>query len=141
MKERGIATKIDGRIVRVRIGSPDGCAGCGSHNDCSIAGKELDGVAESDHDIGLGDVVELTVENSARAAGALWLLVVPLLLFFSGYIGAASLWPQSGEGVQALLGLTGLALGLVFAATVARRGRMSTRPQVRLVSKAGPILL
>ncbi|GAB1456268.1 MAG: SoxR reducing system RseC family protein [Spirochaetia bacterium] len=141
MKEQGIATKIDGQTVTVRIGSIGSCAHCGSQHDCSIVGKELEGIAASDQDIGLGDVVELTVGDSARAAGALWLLAVPLLLFFLGYLGAGSLWPQSGEGIQALLGLSGLALGLLFAATVARRGRMSTRPQVTLVAKAGPILL
>lgn len=140
MKERGIATKIDGQTVTVRIGSLEGCTTCGSHHDCSIAGKELDGIAVSDQDIGIGDIVELSVEDSARAAGALWLLVVPLVLFFLGYLGAGSLWPQAGEGMQALLGLSGLALGLLFAATVARHGRMSSRPQVRLVAKASPVL-
>jgi positive regulator of sigma E activity len=136
VKERGIATKVEGAAVTVRIGLSEGCASCGSHHDCSIAGKELEAESEPGSDIRPGDVVELDVPDSASAAGALWLLAVPLGLFFAGYIGAALAWPGRGEGVQALAGLAGAAAGLAFAATVARRGRMSKRPSATLVERA-----
>ena len=134
MKEQGIATKIEGRTVTVRIGSAGGCSSCGSHNECSIAGKELETVAAPGAAIAIGDAVELEVSGSASAMGAIWLLAVPLGLFFVGYLGAGVLWPGRGEGLQALAGLGGAALGLTLAATVARHGRMSNRPVVTPLS-------
>jgi len=131
MKERGIATKVEGRVVTVRIGIAEGCAACSSHHDCSIAGKELEALAAEGQAIAVGDEVELNAPDSASAAGALWLLAVPLALFFLGYVGVWALAPVSGEGPRAAAGLGAMALGLLFAATVARRGRMSRRPTVR----------
>lgn len=138
MKERGIATKVDGRNVTVLIGLGEGCAHCGSHNECSIAGKELEAESEPGSRISVGDEVELDISDAASAAGALWLLAVPLALFFGCYLGVGALWPGLSEGAQALGGLAGLAVGLAFAATVARRGRMSRRPRVFSAGVAAP---
>ncbi|PKL24991.1 MAG: hypothetical protein CVV47_06820 [Spirochaetae bacterium HGW-Spirochaetae-3] len=131
MKERGIATKVDGRSVTVRIGLSEGCASCGSNHDCSVQGKELEAEMERGFSVAVGEEVVLEVPDSASAAGALWLLAVPLGLFFLGYLGVGAAWPGRGEGVRALAGLAAMAAGLLFAATVARRGRMSRRPTAR----------
>jgi len=130
VRERGIVTKVDGAAVTVRISGGEGCASCTSGHDCSIVGKELVGDAPAGVSFAAGDEVELVVPDSASAAGALWLLAVPLGLFFAGYAAGAALWPGRGEGPRALLGLVAMALGLLFAAVVARRGRMSRRPTV-----------
>lgn len=130
MKEQGIATKIDGQAVTVRLGASPGCASCVSQHECSVAGKELVCEAAPGYEIAVGDAVELEVPGSAGVVGALWLLGLPLGLFFAGYSGAGVLWPGRGEGIQALVGLGGVALGLLFAATVARKGRMSRKPRV-----------
>jgi len=137
MKERGIATKVDGRSVTVRIGLSEGCSSCGSHHDCSIQGKEMDAEMEQGSSIAVGDEVVLDVPDSASAAGALWLLAVPLGLFFAGYLGAGAAWPSGGEGARAFAGLAAMAAGLLFAATVARRGRMSRRPTAKPLPAGG----
>lgn len=134
MKERGIATKVDGRAVTVLIKLSEGCASCNSKESCGVAGSELDGEAAPGTSIAVGDLVELEIAASASALGVFWLLVVPLGLFFAGYLGAGALWPARGEGVQALSGLGGVAIGLVFAAILARRGRMSRLPRVTPLS-------
>jgi len=128
MKERGIATKVDGSDVTVLIKLSEGCASCNSKESCGVVGRELDAEALPGSSIAVGDSVVLEVSDSASASGALWLLAIPLALFFAGYLGAGSLWPGRGEGVQALTGLGGLALGLAGAAIVSRRGRMARRP-------------
>ena len=130
MRERGIVTKVDGTAVTVRISGSEGCASCTASHDCSIVGKELVGDAAAGRSFEPGDEVELIVPDSASAAGALWLLAVPLGLFFAGYAVAGALWPGRGEGPRALLGIGAMAIGLLLAAVVARRGRMSRRPTV-----------
>jgi len=128
MKERGIATKVDGSAVTVLIKLSEGCASCNSKESCGVAGSELEAEAAPGTVIAVGDPVMLEVSDSASAAGALWLLAIPLGLFFAGYLGAGALLPGRGEGVQALIGLGGLAIGLAGAAIASRHGRMSKRP-------------
>ena len=135
MKELGTATKVDGSAVTVLIGMSEGCASCNSHDGCGVAGREIQAEAAAGEHISVGDAVVLDVPNSANAAGALWLLVVPVGLFFAGYLGAGAAWPSSGEGIQALAGLGSLAAGLLFAATVAKRGRMSKRPVATVLER------
>jgi len=128
MTEQGIATKVDGTAVVVRISMSEGCSSCQSHDGCGIAGREIQAVADDGTIIAVGDPVRLNIDDSVRAAGAVWLLVVPLVLFFTGYLGVSALWPHHDEGFAALAGIGGLVLGLVFAVIVARRGSMSRRP-------------
>lgn len=137
MKERGIATKVDGSAVTVLIKMSEGCASCNSKDSCGVVGRELNAEKAPGSSIAVGDSVELEVSNAASAAGALWLLAVPLALFFAGYLGAGAMWPGRGEGIQALIGLGGVALGLLLAATVARRGRMSRLPQATPLPSLG----
>jgi len=97
----------------------------------------MDAEMEQGSSIAVGDEVVLDVPDSASAAGALWLLAVPLGLFFAGYLGAGAAWPSGGEGARAFAGLAAMAAGLLFAATVARRGRMSRRPTAKPLPAGG----
>lgn len=137
MKERGIATKVEGQSVTVRISLSEGCQSCNSKDGCGMVGHELQAEAVSGVAISAGDLVDIEIPDSVRISGAFWLLAVPLGLFVLGYMGAGALFPARGEGVRALFGILGMAAGLVFAATVARRGSMSRRPQARPAESAG----
>lgn len=134
MREQGTATKVDGRIVTVRIGLAEGCAACSSHRDCSIAGKELDALIPEGETVAVGDLVELDAPDAASAAGALWLLAIPLALFFAAYLGVGAAFPGTGEGPKAAAGLGAMALGILLAVTAGRRGRMSSRPTARRIA-------
>jgi len=133
MKERGIATKVDGSTITVRISLNEGCASCNSKDGCSVVGHEFLAEAEPGSTIAAGDQVDISVPDSVRASGAFWLLVVPLGLFFVAYLVSGMLMPARGEGVQALAGLAGLILGLAGAAAVARFGSMSRKPRAMKV--------
>lgn len=136
MKERGMATKVNGTTVTVRIGLSEGCAACSSSGGgCSAVGKELEGVAMPGSAIAVGDLVEMRIPDSARTAGLLWLLVLPVALFFAGYMGIAALIRNASEGTQALAGLSGLALGLGGATLATRKGSLAARPSVVAISE------
>jgi positive regulator of sigma E activity len=134
MKERGIATKVEGQSVTVRISLSEGCASCNSKDGCGVVGHEMAAESAPGSTIAVGDIVDIEFPDSVRTAGAFWLLGVPLALFVIGYIGAGALFPGRGEGVQALAGLLGMAAGLLFAAIVAKRGPMSRRPRASAVT-------
>lgn len=128
MRERGIATKVDGARVTVRIEMSEGCASCNSKDGCSSAGRELAAEAAAGAAVSVGDAVYVELPDSVTATGALWLLAVPLGLAVAGYAGVGALFPGTGEGARALAALVGLAAGLIAAATVAKRGAMSRLP-------------
>lgn len=139
MKEQGIATKIEGRDVTVRITIHEGCAACESKDSCSSVGQELHAEMDPGAAIMPGDTVEVSVPDSVQAAGALWLLGVPLGLFFAGYLGTGALAPDSGDGPRALAGLAGFVAGLLIAATFGRKGALAKKPRAApAISAPGP---
>jgi positive regulator of sigma E activity len=128
MKERGIATKIDGRNVSVKIVVSEGCASCHSRDGCSSEGREILAIAPEGLALAVGDIVDVFVPESAMAAGLFWLVVIPVALFLAAYLGIGS--TGAGEGLQALGGIGGFALGLLVAVFVARRSSMGRRPEI-----------
>lgn len=128
MKEQGIATKIEGRNVSVRIVVSEGCASCHSRDGCASEGREILAKAPEGMPLAVGDMVAVFVPESAMAAGLLWLVVIPVGLFLAGYLGMGSF--GAGEGLQALGGIGGFALGLLAAVFVARKSSMGQRPEI-----------
>lgn len=128
MKERGIATKIEGTNVSVRIVVSEGCASCNSKDGCPSEGREILAKAPEGMLLAVGDSVEIFVPESAMAAGLLWLVVIPVGLFLAGYLGVGT--TGAGEVFQALGGISGFALGLLAAIFVARKSSMGRRPEI-----------
>jgi len=128
MKERGIATKVEGSNVSVRIVVSEGCASCHSKDGCASEGREILARAPDGLALAVGDIVDVFVPESAMASGLLWLVVVPVGLFLAGYLGVGS--TGAGEGLQALGGISGFALGLLGAVLVARKNSMGRRPEI-----------
>jgi len=128
MKERGIATRIEGRNVSVRIVVSEGCASCHSKDGCASEGREILARAPEGMPLAVGDIVDVFVPESAMVAGLFWLVVIPVVLFLAGYLGVGS--TGAGEGLQALGGIGGFALGLLAAVFVARKSSMGRRPAI-----------
>lgn len=128
MRERGIATKIDGRNVTVRIVVSEGCASCHSKDGCASEGREILALAPEGLPLAIGDLVDVFVPESAMAAGLLWLVAIPVALFLAAYLGLGS--AGAGEGLQALGGISGFAAGLLAAVLVARKTSMGRRPEI-----------
>ncbi|MDX9957842.1 MAG: SoxR reducing system RseC family protein [Spirochaetia bacterium] len=128
MKERGIATKIEGTNVSVRIVVSEGCASCQSKDGCASEGRVILAKAPDGMPLAVGDLVDIFVPESAMAAGLLWLVVIPVGLFLAGYLAMGS--TGAGEGLQALGGISGFGLGLLAAVFVARKSSMGARPEI-----------
>jgi len=74
MKERGIATKVEGQSVTVRISLNEGCQSCNSKDGCGMVGHELQAEALPGVIIAVGDIVDMEVPDSVRSSGAFWLV-------------------------------------------------------------------
>lgn len=137
MKEQGMTTKIDGSEVTVRIDLEANCAGCMNKEGCAVAGSLMKARDPSGLVSSVGQRVEVEISPGAQAAGAFWLLGLPLVLFGGGYAAGSALFPSAGEGPAALLGIGGFALGILAAFLLKRGSRSSALPVVtRLLEPA-----
>jgi positive regulator of sigma E activity len=109
--EQGIVKKIDGD--RVQIAFREDCSACEKCGSCLSTAKPrlLTVVNHRNLAVAPGDRVEYSVSPRKAVAAAFMILVLPILLFFPGYYGAAALWSAGGEGLRVVAGLVGVALG------------------------------
>lgn len=137
MMERGIATKIEGRLVTVSLGQGEGCAACAAHDECHSAGQSLEAELPDGFELAAGDEVTIEIPDATRVEGLALALGLPLTLLVGGYLAGEALMPGRGEGPGAVGGVLGLAIGLAVAALVSRRGRMARRPRIVRPDGAG----
>lgn len=137
MKEQGTTTRIDGSVVTLRIDLEANCAGCMNKEGCNLAGSLMKARDPGGLVSGPGQRVEVEISPGAQAAGAFWLLGLPLALFGGGYAAGSALFPAAGEGPAALLGIGGFALGIGAAFLLKRGNRTASLPVVtRLLEPA-----
>jgi positive regulator of sigma E activity len=130
MKERGIVTKRDGRDVTVRLQIGDGCGSCACSGACQEGKNEAKVYDKRDIQPGIGDTVEVEVTAGKQLSSAFLLLVLPLAFFASGYAAGLSLFPKAGEGPAALMGVLGIALGVLAGSSISRLGRQESMPYI-----------
>lgn len=90
------------------------CSGCGAAKEAILL--------EADNPIGaaVGDIVTVRSETGPVLRGAAVLYVMPLVLFFLGYILGAALWGAGGPA-GCLAFVLGIALVIVYDRRVAAR--------------------
>jgi positive regulator of sigma E activity len=130
MREMGIVTKIDGATATVSITMGEGCSNCNSKGECSVVGAKLEADLPAGSAIKLGDIVQIELPRGVQAAALAWIVLLPLALFGAGYAAGSALAPGQGEGLPALLGLGGIALGLLGAVFASKRGSLGRKPAI-----------
>jgi len=133
MKEQGILIKIDGNLATVRLSMAGGCGSCGSKDACasgSTGKRTISAVVADGLSARPGDAVVMEIPGRIQLVGILWFGLLPLALFALGYAGIGRLAGTASEGLSALGGMAGIALGLGIAAMVSRRGSLAARPVI-----------
>ncbi len=133
MKEQGILIKIEGNSASVRLSMGGGCGSCGSKDACasgSTGKRTISAVVAEGLSAKPGDAVVLEIPDRVQLVGILWFGLLPLALFAAGYAGAGRIFGSDSEGLSALGGMLGIAVGLVLAALVSRRGSLAARPVI-----------
>lgn len=135
MTEIGIVKTIDGELVQVAFG--DGCQSCEKCGSCLSTSKPRQLTVANPRHLPLeaGDRIEFSVSPGKAVRAAFLLLVLPVLLFFPFYYGAAALIPRGGEGPSVAVGLGGVALGFGINLLL-RRGRRDYPEILRVVEPA-----
>jgi positive regulator of sigma E activity len=134
MVETGIVNSIDGNIVKMGCGPAEGCTSCSS-SFCSAESRVFEAVNPKGLEIGTGDLVDVYLAPGKTAAAGFLVLVVPLILFATGYLVSGSLLPDSSEGVRALFGLLGLTAGFLSSFAYSSKRREQNMPVIVSIRK------
>ena len=106
----------DGRATVIRV-RESACSGdCHKCSGCGAVGETLELTAKNPIGAIPGDMVLIESETGPVLAAAAVLYVLPLLLFFLGYLVGHVLW-----GLGGLIGCLAFALSIVFCVVYDRR--------------------
>lgn len=115
MKQVGKVKNIDKQLVTVGCTTAQGCGSCSSKSFCTVNEREYTAVNKRGVELVPGDMVELWLPPGKTVFAGFVVMIVPLILFLLFFMLAGRLIPGAGEGVQAIGGLLGLAVGFGVA--------------------------
>ncbi len=144
MLERAIVRKIEGDIFKLGCSDVEGCKSCAS-SFCSVKERVFEAVNPKDINIREGDVVEVYLAPGKAVTAGFLVLIVPLMLFAAAYLIAGRLFTEASEGIRAVSGLIGLAVGFALSFTYSKKRKAASMPAIVSVyenngdsSKGGP---
>lgn len=113
VKVRAVHADGTATVVRIRESACSGdchkCAGCGAQQQTMVF-QAINAIGAKP-----GDLVTVSSKSGPVLAGAAVLYMVPLVLFFAGYLAGAAF------GFGALAGCGGFLMGIAFAALYDRK--------------------
>ncbi|MBT3276157.1 MAG: SoxR reducing system RseC family protein [Spirochaetales bacterium] len=132
MTEKAIINSIDGKIATMGCGPTEGCTSCSS-SFCSTDKRVFEAVNSNGLEVKVGDMVNVYLAPGKTVAAGFLVLIVPLIFFAAGYILARKLISEPSEGLQALFGLAGLALGFGLSFYYSKKKREASMPVITKV--------
>ncbi len=130
MKEAGTVSRVEGEKIFLSCGTPSACKGCAAGSFCKSRDREIEALNLHHIDIQTGDEVEIFLPPGRTIFSGFVVLIFPLLTFILGYISTASIIPGSGEGIAAVFGLIGLAVGFGMSYLYNKVTRNKNFPEV-----------
>jgi sigma-E factor negative regulatory protein RseC len=111
MKDQAVVQRVEGENITLICGAGEGCRSCQANSLCAAKTREVSAVNPHGVGVARGDTVEFYIHPGKTIFAGFVVLILPLLTFILGFILAGNLFPLSGEGFRALVGLAGLAGG------------------------------
>lgn len=137
MVETGMVNSIEGNIVKMGCGPNEGCESCSS-SFCSTDTRTFEAINPKGLEIDKGDTVDVYLAPGKTVAAGFLVLIVPLILFATGFLLTGRVAPEASEGVKALFGLMGLAAGFLASFLYSSKRRERSMPVIVAVRrKAG----
>ncbi|TFG63775.1 MAG: hypothetical protein E4H36_04760 [Spirochaetales bacterium] len=128
MKEKGIVTEITDRRIKLAFVDQENCESCGSKL-CTVKDKVFFAANTGGVDLHLGDTVEVNIQTGGALSASFMVLMVPLILFILFFAGSGLLFHVKSDGIKALFGLAGLAIGFLVSLLSGKR-KMTRLPEI-----------
>jgi positive regulator of sigma E activity len=117
MTETAVIVSINNSIADVTCKESGGCKSCSGSSFCNVKSRtfqaavpeKLQGIVKT------GDLVEIYLPPGKTVFAGFVVLMVPLILFITGFLLGTRLLPSAGEGIHALFALAGLSAGFLLA--------------------------
>jgi positive regulator of sigma E activity len=106
------------------------CSSCAGNSFCNVQGKTFTAINPKRFPIHAGDTVEVYLPPGKTIASGFMILMFPLLLFLAGLLGIRFFVPGSSEGLQALGGFLGMAVGFMIGYLFGRIKNASYQPVI-----------
>lgn len=134
MREIGTIVKIKGDIVTLKFQQSEACESCGS-SFCNTKDRVFEAKNSKNLPLSEGETVAVYLPTGKTIGASFMLLIFPLLLFILLFLGAGNVFPESGEGLQALAGLAGLGIGFGISIFLRKFRKTSDMPEI--IEKTG----
>lgn len=130
MKEIAKVVSVEGKIVQVRCSKTEACENCGGSGFCRVSDREFTALNSEGLVLKAGQEVELYLPPGRTVWTGFVVLVFPLILFLLSFLAGKYLLAIPGEGVNALLGLAGLAAGFGISLLLGRKNKEKSMPKI-----------
>ncbi|MDA3938310.1 MAG: SoxR reducing system RseC family protein [Spirochaetia bacterium] len=131
MITKGIIKEIKDSIISVEMF--DEGSSCSSGNCASCSSKEKNKILEALNTkqlpIKTGSFIEMELSTAKALIAAFRVLIIPLLLFISGFMIIGSIQGIS-EGLQVAGGFTGLGTGFLFNLLFSKKYKLKEMPEI-----------
>lgn len=120
MTETGKIISLKGAQAEVVCDEAAGCKSCSGSAFCNVKTRRFEALLsrklqDAPNPPQPGDRVEVYIPPGKTIAAGFMVLMVPLILFISGFVLGSRILPGRSEGLHALFGLAGLAGGFLIA--------------------------
>jgi positive regulator of sigma E activity len=129
MTEQVIVLEIDENTAIVGCDPKGACKHCGGESFCNIKSRTFTASIPPGLQIAPGSTVEVFLPPGKTVLAGFVVLIMPLIMCMGGFLLARNL--TGSEGIQALIGLTGLAAGFGLAILYRRITATRQLPEIR----------
>ncbi len=106
------------------------CESCAGNSFCNIQGKTFTAINPKKFTLNPGDTVDVYLPTGKTITSGFMILMVPLILFLVGLLSTRFIIPGASEGVQALGGFIGLAIGFLIGYIFGQIKKNSYQPVI-----------
>lgn len=133
MTNRGIITKIlDNNMAYVEVKRTSACGhDCASCKGCGDGAKINTVIAKNDIGAGIYDEVIISASSNKILKGAMYVYIIPLILFFITYF----IFANFSQNIGALAGCVGFIIGIIFAIKYSKKMSISGDISFTIINK------
>lgn len=115
MTETAKVKSLNGDRATLVCNDSVGCRSCCGKGFCKVREKTYEARVREGLDLRVGDDVKVHLPGGQVVLSVFLVMILPLLLFLGGFLGAGRFLGVEGEGGKTLVGLLGLGGGFLLS--------------------------
>lgn len=133
MKDKARVVSVKEKMVTLKHCDSGSCQTCGGKGFCTVTERTFQAFNGEGYTLKPGDMVEIFLPPGKTIWSGFMVLILPLLLFFLLFTFSRDILAIKSEGINALFGLSGIALGFCIAFIGGRVNKIKKLPRITAV--------